>query len=117
MIQAMRLARFILLLPLAALSLSMSGCFLIYRPDIKQGNIIKLDQVAAIRPGMTPEQVVAILGNPVLENVFAPNQMVYVYTIQPGHGDYQAEQLRIFFENGHVTRYTSNIRILPGMDL
>lgn len=94
---------------LGSLSISLSGCWFIYKPDIKQGNILNTRKVAAIHPGMTKEQVVALLGNPILANVFADNQMIYVYTIQPGHGEFQAQQLRIYFVNGQVTRYTSSV--------
>lgn len=102
--------RFLLfLISAACLSLGLSGCWFIYKPDIKQGNIITTRQVAQIRPGMTKEQIIAIFGNPILVNVFADNQMIYVYTILPGHGDFKAEQLRIHFFNGKVTQYTSSV--------
>ena len=106
----MKFKRFLLFLTLSAsLSLGLSGCWFVYKPDIKQGNILTTRQVAQIRPGMTKEQIIAIFGNPILMNVFADNQMIYVYTIQPGHGDFHAQQLRIYFVNGKVTQYTSSV--------
>ena len=106
----MEFKRFLLFLTLAvSLSLGLSGCWFVYKPDIKQGNILTTHQVAQIRPGMTKEQIIAIFGNPVLVNVFADNQMIYVYTIQPGHGNFKAQQLRIYFSNGKVTQYTSSV--------
>jgi outer membrane protein assembly factor BamE len=95
---------------LAVIGASLSGCWFIFKPDIKQGNVLSVKKVNALHPGMTKEQVTALLGAPVLVNVFAPDQMIYVYTIQPGHGKFQAQQLRIYFEKGRLTHYTSNVR-------
>ncbi len=106
----MRCKQWLFFIELVFLALSLSGCWFIYRPDIKQGNILNTRQVAAIHQGMSSDQIVALLGNPILVNVFADNQMIYVYTIQPGHGDFHAEQLRIYFVNGRVTQYTSSVR-------
>lgn len=97
---------------LIGLALSLNGCFLIYKPDIKQGNILTVQKINEIRPGMSKNQVIELLGNPILINMFAENQMIYVYTIQPGHGSFQAQQLRIYFENGRVTKHTSNVHPL-----
>lgn len=105
----MRFKRLLILLALTAVGVSLSGCWFIYKPDIKQGNILTPQKVHAIKPGMTKEQVVAILGNPILVNVFLDNQMIYVYTLQPGHGKFQAQQLRVYFTNGLVTSYTSSV--------
>jgi outer membrane protein assembly factor BamE len=109
MIFSMWFKRILFLLIAGAIGLSLSGCWFIYRPDIKQGNTLTLQKVNAIHPGMTKEQVKALLGSPILVNVFAPDQMIYVYTIQPGHGHFQAQQLRIYFEQGRVSHYTSNV--------
>jgi outer membrane protein assembly factor BamE len=99
----------LLLFIMAGLSLLLSGCWFIYKPDIKQGNILNTKKVSEIHPGMTEKEVVELLGKPVLVNLFADHQMIYVYTILPGHGEFQAQQLRIYFANGQVTRYTSSV--------
>ncbi len=86
-------------------SLLLSGCALVYKPDIKQGNILNPEKIREIKPGMDQGQVIQLMGNPVLVNLFNDNQMVYVYTISPGHGQFKAQQLRIYFSNGQVTHY------------
>jgi outer membrane protein assembly factor BamE (lipoprotein component of BamABCDE complex) len=98
-----------LLFVVAGLSFCLSGCWFIYRPDIKQGNILTLKQVSQIRVGMSREEIIAIFGEPILVNIFNETQMIYVYTIQPGHGPFHAEQLRIYFTNGRVASYTSSV--------
>ncbi len=100
------LRRLLFLFLLASL---LTGCWFIYKPDIKQGNILTPQKVNAIRPGMTREEVTSLLGTPVLVNAFNDNQLIYVYTIQPGHGNFKAQQVYIYFENGHVTKYTANL--------
>ncbi len=94
---------------LSIIGVSLSGCWFIFKPDIKQGNVLTLKKINGLRPGMTKEQVTALLGAPVLVNSFADNEMIYVYTIQPGHGQFQAQQLRVYFEKGRLTHYTSNV--------
>jgi outer membrane protein assembly factor BamE len=100
--------KFLLILP--CLSVCLGGCWFIYKPDIVQGNVLSVQKISLLHAGMTRAQVVEILGNPILVNVFADNQMIYVYTIQPGHGAFKAQQLRVFFDNGHVTHYTSTVQ-------
>lgn len=105
----MRNNYWLVLLTLIALGVGLSGCYFIYKPDIKQGNILTVQKVNAIHIGMTKEEVVAVLGAPILINAFEKNQMIYVYTIQPGHAPFRAEQLRIYFVNGRVTGLTSTV--------
>lgn len=105
----MRLKPLLFLFFLITLGPSLSGCWFIYKPDIKQGNILTVKKVNQIHSGMSKEQVIDLLGNPILVNLFANHQMIYVYTILPGRGQFQAQQLQIYFENGQVTRYTSSV--------
>lgn len=105
----MILKRSLSLMALVCLGVSLSGCWLVYRPDIKQGNVLTPEKIQHIHPGMDKAQVTALLGSPVLTNVFEKNQMIYVYTVQPGHAPFKAQHLRIYFENGLVTRYTSDV--------
>ncbi|MCE9679208.1 outer membrane protein assembly factor BamE [Shewanella sp. AS1] len=71
-----------------ALSLSLSGCsvfdWLIYKPDIPQGNYMENQQVEKLRVQMTKEQVEYILGRPVLRDSFADNTWYYVYHYKSG---------------------------------
>lgn len=96
-------------LVLAFLLSSLCGCHLIFHPDVEQGNLITTYQAAAIHPGMTKEQVVAILGYPVLVNIYKDNRMLYVYTLVPGHGQVVKKQLLITIYNNQVVGSTSNI--------
>ncbi|MBT1444881.1 outer membrane protein assembly factor BamE [Shewanella sp. JM162201] len=76
------------LLGAAALSLSLSGCsvfdWLVYKPDIPQGNYMEPQQVEKLRISMTKEQAEYVLGRPVLRDSFADDTWYYVYHFKSG---------------------------------
>ncbi|HVC36770.1 MAG TPA: outer membrane protein assembly factor BamE [Gammaproteobacteria bacterium] len=57
--------------------LALSAC--VYRPDIKQGNFLKPDMIAQIKPGMTEAQVHFVMGPPMVKDPFHPDRWDYVY--------------------------------------
>ncbi|MGL6124559.1 MAG: outer membrane protein assembly factor BamE [Shewanella sp.] len=76
------------LLGAVALSVSLSACsvfdWLIYKPDIPQGNYMEPQQVEKLRIDMTKEQAEYILGRPVLRDSFADDTWYYVYHYKSG---------------------------------
>ena len=70
------------------LSLSLSACsvmdWLVYKPDIPQGNYMENQQVEKLRIDMTKTQVEFILGRPVLRDSFADDTWYYVYHYKSG---------------------------------
>lgn len=87
----------------------MISCFLLggcYHQVIEQGNIISSDKTAQIKPGMSKQAVVNILGNPVLENMYRDDRLVYVYTIQPTRSRIEKSQFIVTFRNGTVLNTT-----------
>lgn len=76
------------LLGAVALSVSLSACsvfdWLIYKPDIPQGNYMEPQQVEQLRIDMTKEQAEYILGRPVLRDSFADDTWYYVYHYKSG---------------------------------
>ncbi|WP_299791608.1 outer membrane protein assembly factor BamE [uncultured Shewanella sp.] len=97
------------LLGAAALSLSLSACsvfdWLIYKPDIPQGNYMETQQVEKLRIEMTKEQVEYILGRPVLRDSFADDTWYYVYHYKSGRdASITHKELIIHFEGDILTR-------------
>ena|SRR3990167_3985432 len=86
----------------------LSGC--VYKIPVQQGNIITENDVAKIQRGMSPTQVVNILGNPVLNNIYLSNKLTYVYTIQKGYRKRYEKRLYVIFINNRVTdvNYSNN---------
>lgn len=94
---------------LLSLCLSLSACSwsnfpLLYKPDIQQGNVLPTDRVAALKIGMGRDEVNYLLGNPVLENTFANQATVYVYTLKQGKGSMSEQVLLLTFNHDHLTR-------------
>ena len=59
-----------------------SGC--VYRPDIQQGNLLKLSDVEQVTVGMSRSQVRYLLGTPMVSDPFAPQRWDYVYRMTYG---------------------------------
>ena len=69
---------------------------------IQQGNLIDEEQVAQLEPGMSAEQVEDIMGTPLSTNIFNPNRMTYVYSLEEYRKPLILERLIIDFENDRV---------------
>lgn len=87
------------------LNLFITGCHLIFHPDIEQGNLIKPEQVATLHTGMTRQQVEQLLGHPVMVNMYQDHHLIYVYTLVPGRGQVVKKQLIIDLINNQVVGY------------
>jgi outer membrane protein assembly factor BamE len=76
-----------------------------YRIDVLQGNFVSREQAALLKPGMPREQVRAILGSPLLTDIFHADRWDYVFSIRPGNKPVQQRQLTVFFDaQGRLVR-------------
>jgi outer membrane protein assembly factor BamE len=104
------------------LSTTLSGCGLIYRIDVQQGNVINQDMVAQLKPGMDEKQVRYIMGNPLAVSVFHQHstrqRWDYFYSYKKGWDEAQTRRLTLHMENGVLTRIDGDIEraigTLPG---
>jgi outer membrane protein assembly factor BamE len=69
-----------------------------HRPDLTQGNAIKQEDLAKLRPGMDKAKVVEIIGNPTLLDPFHADRWDYIYRYIPGHGKAEESRLTLFFD-------------------
>lgn len=76
----------------------------LYRPNIQQGNILSQDVVAQLRPGMNVDQVIYLMGSPVLTNTFQTNRLDYVYTFRRGGDPMVRRHLTLTFDNAGILR-------------
>lgn len=88
------------LISLALIGLLLTGC--IQRIPIEQGNIICENDVRLLRTGMSEDDVKAVMGNPVMVNLFTPNRMEYIYTYQLGNNRMTAKRLTLIFAGGRL---------------
>jgi outer membrane protein assembly factor BamE len=74
--------RLILVTFLASVALLFSGCGLVYKMEINQGNFVTQDMVDKLREGQTRQQVRFVLGTPVTESVFHPDRWDYNFSLE-----------------------------------
>ncbi len=70
---------------IAFITIALQGCKnWIFRIDVPQGNFLEQKDVDKLRVGMTKEQVIFILGRPVVKDSFDKDTWYYVYEIKRG---------------------------------
>ena len=92
------------------LTVIITGCQLLpenaqlrsYRVLVQQGNIIDENKVDALKINMTKEQVVFLLGEPVVNNIFNKNRWDYVYYRKRDPEETQLNMVSIFFKEDNV---------------
>ena len=86
---------------LSAALLLVSGCsyFGVYKRDIPQGNLVTADMVEQLRPGMTRDDVVHVMGRPLLEAPFDANQWDYVFRLDQAYSDVERRRVTLTFSD------------------
>jgi len=75
-----------------------------YRVEVVQGNFVSREQVQALQPGMSRQQVREILGTPLVASVFHADRWEYVFTLQRPDLAAQTRRLTVFFESDGLAR-------------
>lgn len=84
---------------------SFLGVITPYRIDIVQGNAVTREQIALVRPGMTREQVQAVLGTPMLADPFHAERWDYFFSLRrPGTAVQQRVVVAHFDKSGTLER-------------
>ena len=98
--------------PLACLALlaALSGCNFVYKIDVQQGNYVPEDVAARVKEGMTKPQVRALLGTPLLNDIFHANRWDYYFSSVKGGKAEDRTRLTIYFENDKVVRVEGKAR-------
>ncbi|WHZ10119.1 MAG: Outer membrane beta-barrel assembly protein BamE [Burkholderiaceae bacterium] len=86
-------------------STGIAGILTPYRVEVVQGNFVSKEQVDALRPGMSREQVRNILGTPLLTDMFHADRWDYVFTIRREGVAPQTRKLTVFFKNGVLDHF------------
>lgn len=71
---------------------------------IYQGNEVTQDMVDRLQPGMSRQQVRAILGTPLLNDPFHANRWDYNYTVTRDNQIEEQRNLAVYFDNDVFTR-------------
>lgn len=75
-----------------------------YKPDVQQGNTFNEKQLSQLKIGMTPQQVVFIMGTALLKDAFHKNRWDYIYTIRKGRSKAERRLLTLYFKNDKLSK-------------
>jgi len=96
--------RKLLLLLLA--TLLVSGCGLLYRQPVFQGNLLDKAAVDQLQAGMDRQQVMVLLGTPSIRDPFHHDRWDYVASQRIGRtGKPEVKAMTLWFENGQLSRW------------
>lgn len=97
-------------------ALTIAGCAggLLHRLDQQQGNLVTERMIELLKPGMNREQVVFIMGQPILKNSFDSDRWDYIYTFAPRSQTPEKRYLTLYFEEGLLTRLVGNYELVDG---
>lgn len=90
--------RFLITMLLATAVLS--GCGLIYKQNIQQGNAIEQEDLDELYIGMNQRQVLFVLGTPSVKDPFHQDRWDYVQTFSRRGGDPVMRTVTLRFDNG-----------------
>lgn len=90
---------------IAICTITMMSCSLFkpYHMDIQQGNKLTSAQISKIHTGMSKENVIDTLGDPVQSSAFDSNRYDYTYTKQENNGPIKIERLTLYFKNNKLS--------------
>ncbi len=92
--------------PLLLLSVLLaSGCALIYRPPVFQGNLLEKSNVDQLKEGQTHAQVQSLLGTPPIADPFHAARWDFTASEQRGHHRRTVKTLTLWFENDLLVRW------------
>jgi outer membrane protein assembly factor BamE len=84
--------------------LSACSSFSPYTLEIRQGNYIAPDARLKIKIGMSKQQVTAILGSPLINDVFHASRWDYVYRFEVKKILQEQQRYTVFFDGNFVIR-------------
>jgi outer membrane protein assembly factor BamE (lipoprotein component of BamABCDE complex) len=87
---------------MATLILS-TGCKLIYKQNVQQGNAHEQEDLDQLELGMTKKQVAYLLGTPAIQDPFHQDRWDYISTLSRRGGDPVSRLVTLKFENGVLT--------------
>jgi outer membrane protein assembly factor BamE len=87
------------------MSRGIAGVVTPYKVEVVQGNFVSREQVDALKPGMSRQQVRDILGTPLLASLFHADRWDYVFTIRRQGVEPQQRRLTVFFQGDALQRF------------
>jgi len=82
-----------------------TGCGIIYRQPVFQGNLLESRNVEQLKTGMSRQQVFSLLGSPPVADPFHQSRWDYVATERRRTGDTEVKNLTLWFEGDSLARW------------
>ncbi|HTA63952.1 MAG TPA: outer membrane protein assembly factor BamE [Xanthomonadaceae bacterium] len=92
-------------------SIALAGCnFFVYHAPVYQGNLLEAKNVVQVKPGMSKQDVVALIGTPSIADPFHSQRWDYVETEQDRRGQSKPDikTLTLVFEGNNLTSMTGD---------
>jgi outer membrane protein assembly factor BamE len=94
------------LLPLILAVLFASGCGVLYRQPIYQGNLLDKAAVDQLQVGMDKRQVMTLIGTPSIRDPFHHDRWDYVATRRTGRsGPTEVKGMTLWFQNDALAKW------------
>jgi outer membrane protein assembly factor BamE len=76
-----------------------------YKVEVVQGNFVSKEQVQALRPGISRQQVRDVLGTPLIADAFHSDRWDYVFTLKRNGVQEQVRRLTLYFKGDALERF------------
>lgn len=96
------MTRYLFIVLIAALTLN-TGCKLIYKQNVQQGNAHEQEDLDQIELGMTKKQVSYLLGTPAIHDPFHQDRWDYISMLSRRGGEPVSRLVTLTFENDLLT--------------
>lgn len=87
----------------------LTGCGLLYKVDVPQGNLLDQKALADVQTGMTKRQVSLLLGTPAVTSPFHQDRWDYLYSISRRGRAPEIRNLRLHFEGNALARMEGDL--------
>jgi outer membrane protein assembly factor BamE len=93
------------------LLVSISGCSMLdpHKVPVQQGNVLQTTHIQQLAIGMQPQQILKLLGSPLIQDSFHNNRWDYVYSLRDSHGALTHYHLKLQFEKNRLTSWHSTL--------
>ncbi len=85
-------------------TLLLSGCGVVYKMDIRQGNVVDQKMVDQLKPGMTKRQVELVMGTPQVASPFDQSRWEYLTATSRRGRDADIKNLSLQFDGDTLAR-------------
>ena len=90
----------------ATLAIAVSGCGILYKQPIYQGNLIEKAAADQLQAGMSKQQVVNLLGTPSIADPFHHDRWDYTASQRDGRmGHTEVKNLTLWFQGDSLNRW------------